>query len=142
MSSSTHYRSAPPEAQGLYRPEYEHDACGVGFICNIKGIKSHKVVMDALQILLNLTHRGACGCDPETGDGAGIVVQMPDKFLRKKCGELGIKLPPAGDYACGLVFLPPNAAERKACEDLFEKVISNEGQKFLGWRDLKCDSKV
>lgn len=142
MSSSAHYRSAPPEAQGLYRPEYEHDACGVGFICNIKGIKSHKVVTDALQILLNLTHRGACGCDPETGDGAGIVVQMPDQFLRKKCNELGIQLPPVGDYGCGLVFLPPDAAERKRCEQEFEKLIAAEGSLFLGWRDLNCDSKV
>ena len=142
MSSSSHYRNAPPEAQGLYRPEYEHDACGVGFICNIKGIKSHKVVTDALQILENLTHRGACGCDPETGDGAGMVVQMPDKFLRKKCGELGIQLPPVGDYGCGLVFLPTNPIERQECEQIFEKIIAAEGQKFLGWRDLKCDSSA
>jgi glutamate synthase domain-containing protein 2/glutamate synthase domain-containing protein 1/glutamate synthase domain-containing protein 3 len=142
MSINGHYRSEPPVAQGLYRPEHEHDACGVGFICNIKGKKSHKVVLDALQILLNLTHRGACGCDPETGDGAGIVIQMPDKFLRKKSQELGIKLPAAGDYACGLVFLPTDAAQRAECEKIFEKVIVDEGQQFLGWRDLKCDSMV
>ncbi|MDB5335114.1 MAG: glutamate synthase large subunit [Planctomycetaceae bacterium] len=142
MPSSSHYRSEPPKAQGLYRPDYEHDACGVGFICHIKGVKSHKVVTDALQILMNLTHRGACGCDPETGDGAGMVVQMPDKFLRKKCGELGIQLPSVGDYACGLVFLPTDPAERKVCEDIFEKIIVAEGQNFLGWRDLKCDSSA
>ncbi|MDB5391898.1 MAG: gltB, partial [Planctomycetaceae bacterium] len=142
MSINGHYRSEPPAAQGLYRPEYEHDACGLGFICHIKGVKSHKVVTDALQILVNLTHRGACGCDAETGDGAGIVVQMPDKFLQKKCQELGIKLPAVGDYACGLVFLPTDAAQRAECEKIFEQIVVGEGQKFLGWRDLKRDSSV
>jgi glutamate synthase domain-containing protein 2/glutamate synthase domain-containing protein 1/glutamate synthase domain-containing protein 3 len=142
MSINGHYRSEPPVAQGLYRPEYEHDACGLGFICHIKGVKSHKVVSDALQILVNLTHRGACGCDSETGDGAGIVIQMPDKFLRKKTQELGIKLPPVGNYACGLVFLPTDAEQRAECVKSFEKIVLDEGQTLLGWRDLECDSSV
>ena len=90
-----------PGPQGLYLPQYEHDACGVGAICHLKGEKSHYIIEKALEILVNLTHRGACGCDPLTGDGAGILLQMPDKFLRKKAAEQGIDLPPDGQYAAG-----------------------------------------
>src|SRR5690349_23789651 len=132
--SDTIVTSGLPAAQGLYDPRNEHDACGIGFVASVKGQKSHDIIVKGIQVLLNLTHRGACGCDPETGDGAGIVVQMPDKFLRKKCGELGIQLPPAGDYGCGLVFLPPDPVQRKECEQTFERIIASEGQKFLGWR--------
>ena len=142
MRTDRHYRNEPPAAQGLYDPRNEHDACGLGFICNIKGIPSHRVVADALQILRNLTHRGACGCDPETGDGAGIVVQMPDSFLRQKTQALGFKLPPMGEYGCGLVFLPTDPGQRQVCKDQFERVIAEEGQVFLGWRDLDTNSQA
>src|SRR6188768_3528548 len=93
----------PPAASGLYDPSYEHDACGVGFVVDIKGRKSHAIVRQALQVLKNLAHRGACGCEVNTGDGAGILVQMPDAFLRKVAG---VSLPPSGQYGCGLVFFP------------------------------------
>src|SRR5260370_7899395 len=95
-----------PPAQGLYDPQHEHDACGVGFVVDIKGRKSHTIVRRALEVLINLLHRGACGCEPNTGDGAGILLQMPDRFLRRECARLGIPLPPATEYGCGLLFLP------------------------------------
>src|SRR5215813_10712794 len=95
----------PPDAVGLYDPRHEHDACGVGFVVDIKGRKSHAIVSQALQVLKNLAHRGACGCEVNTGDGAGILMQMPDRFLRTECQTLGITLPPAGQYGAGLVFL-------------------------------------
>src|SRR3989441_11179837 len=96
----------PPPAQGLYDPRHEHDACGVGFVVHIRGEKSHAIVAKALTVLKNLLHRGACGCEPNTGDGAGILLQMPDKFLRRECARRGFTLPAAGEYGCGLVFLP------------------------------------
>ena len=94
-----------PEKQGLYDPRNEHDSCGVGFVANIKGQKSHDIIVKGIQVLINLTHRGACGCDPETGDGAGILTQIPDEFFRGVCD---FELPPLGQYAAGLVFLPDN----------------------------------
>ena len=97
----------PPPKQGLYDPWFEHDACGVGFVVNIKGRKSHQIVKDAVRVLLNLNHRGACGCEPNTGDGAGILLQMPHGFLQEVCKPARIALPGAGEYGCGLVFLPP-----------------------------------
>jgi len=143
MSSGSHYRTSPPEAQGLYHPNQEHDSCGVGFIVNIKGEKSHQLVLDSLQILFRLTHRGACGCEENTGDGSGIVVQVPHKFLLKKCRELGIKLPEkAGEYGAGLVFMPQDLNERKQVKELFEKVVVEEGLTFLGWRELKRDNSA
>jgi glutamate synthase (ferredoxin) len=141
MEARTHYRSEPPEAQGLYDPRNEHDACGVGFIVNIRGEKSHQLVLDAQQILVNLQHRGACGCEDNTGDGAGIMLQVPHKFLLKKCAALGITLPgEPGAYGTGLVFLPSDPAQRKLCEEAFERVTAEEGQKFLGWRDVPRDN--
>ena len=95
-----------PAKQGLYDPRYEHDACGVGFVVDLKGRKSHSIVAQGLQVLLNLAHRGACGCEPNTGDGAGILMQMPDKFMRKAAAASGIDLPSPGEYAVGMVFLP------------------------------------
>src|ERR1700675_410875 len=95
-----------PGPQGLYDPQYEHDSCGVGFVVDLKNRKSHDIVQKALQILINLEHRGACGCETNTGDGAGILVQIPDRFLRKTTTALGITLPPAGRYGAGCVFLP------------------------------------
>ena len=129
-----------PEKQGLYYPEFEHDSCGVGFIAHIKGQKTHEIVQNGIQILKNLTHRGACGCDSETGDGAGILIQMPDVFLRKECDKLGIELPALGNYAAGIVFLPPNSEECNVIEGWFEHIIREEGQEFLGWRDVPHNS--
>jgi len=122
--------------QGLYDPRFEHDACGVGFVANIKGAQSHDIVQKGLQVLQNLTHRGACGCDPLTGDGAGILLQVPHAFLKKECQALRIQLPDAGGYGVGMVFLPRDVAERNVCENIFEKVIREEGQRLLGWRSV------
>ncbi len=99
-------RTEKPRAVGLYDPSFEHDACGVGFVVDIKGQKSRKIVSQSIQVLKNLAHRGACGCEVNTGDGAGILIQMPDKFLKKACSPIGIDLPPNGRYGAGLVFLP------------------------------------
>ena len=140
-NSQSHYRNTPPQAEGLYDPRNEHDACGVGFIVNIEGKKSHKVVKDAIQILVNLQHRGACGCEDNTGDGAGLLMQMPRKFLSRVATELGIKLPAAeADWGVGMVFLPSNAAERQKCEKWFEETVADEGQIVLGWRDVPVDN--
>src|SRR5260370_28564244 len=137
MAMGTQYRSEPPRAQGLYDPRNEHDACGVGFIVNIAGEKSHKLVLDAVQILVNLQHRGACGCEDNTGDGAGILMQVPHKFLTKAAAEIGISLPPgAGGWGRGMIFLPRDPAERRFCEEAFERLTSEDGQKFLRWVDL------
>lgn len=125
-----------PPKQGLYDPAFEHDSCGVGFIVNIKGKQSHDIVRNGIKILEHLTHRGACGCDPETGDGAGILIQMPDAFLRKECSKNNISLPSFGDYGAGLVFMPPSLADRNTIEQWTEHIIREEGQKFLGWRDV------
>jgi glutamate synthase (NADPH/NADH) large chain len=119
---------------GLYDPQFEHDACGVGFVANIKGVKSHTIVEQGLQINENLKHRGACGCEKNTGDGAGILLQIPDKFLRKVCAEKNIELPPENQYGVGMVFLPPDISQRRAIEDICRLMIQAEGQKFLGFR--------
>ena len=132
----------PPPAQGLYDPRHEHDACGVGFVVNIKGVRSHSIVRQALQVLINLLHRGACGCEVNTGDGAGILVQMPDRFLRKHAGALGVDLPAPGEYGAGLVFLPRDPGQREAVERLFEQTVTAEGQRVLGWRDVPTDDRL
>ena len=129
-----------PQAQGLYNPENEHDACGVGFVANIKGKKSHAIVDQGLQILKNLVHRGAVGFDPKLGDGAGILIQMPDKFLREEMAKQGVTLPPAGQYGVGMIFLPQEPASRFACEYEIERAIKDEGQVLLGWRDVPVDN--
>ncbi|MGH7174633.1 MAG: glutamate synthase subunit alpha, partial [Gemmataceae bacterium] len=129
----------PPNKQGLYDPRYEHDACGVGFVVNLKNRQSHDIVRDALRILNNLEHRGACGCEKNTGDGAGILVQMPHAFLRQECGKLGIDLPAPGQYGAGLVFLPADERGRQICERAFERVVREEGQTVLGWRTVPVD---
>ncbi len=130
--------SLPPK-QGLYDPRHEHDSCGIGFVANIKGRKSHEIVRQGLQILVNLDHRGAVGADPLTGDGAGILIQMPDALLRADCGEKGIKLPAFGEYAVGMIFLPRPAAARDAAVQLIERLIKAEGQTVLGWREVPID---
>jgi len=131
--------SIPSGSRGLYDPRYEHDACGVGLLCNLKGEKSHRVVENGLQVLVNLTHRGACGCDESTGDGAGILMQIPHRFLRKAGANAGIRVPDEREYGCGLVFLPPDQDQRSRCMDIFEGVIRKENQEFLGWRDLPVE---
>jgi glutamate synthase (NADPH) large chain len=132
--------SYPPPAQGLYDPIHEHDACGLGFIAHIKGRKTHEVIVQGLQILENLTHRGATGADPLQGDGAGILIQLPDAFLRRACGKLGLTLPAIGQYGVGMVFLPQEPASRMACEQEIERAISDEGQVLLGWRDVPTNN--
>jgi glutamate synthase (ferredoxin) len=127
------------EARGLYDPRHEHDACGVGFVVNIKGQKSHAVVGQGLQTLINLLHRGACGCEVNTGDGAGILIQMPDRFLRRECRHLGIPLPAAGEYGAGLVFLPRDPVEREKFRALVQGLVAEEGQHLLGWREVPTD---
>ncbi len=129
---------ALPTRQGLYDPNNEHDACGVGFIADIKGQKSHKIVKQGLEILKNLTHRGAVGADPLAGDGAGLLMQIPDDFLR---AETGFDLPSVGDYGVGMVFLPQSDSARKQCEDKVAYYIAAEGQKFLGWRDVPVNNE-
>ncbi|MBS1105185.1 MAG: gltB [Deltaproteobacteria bacterium] len=125
-----------PEAQGLYDPSHEHDACGVGFVAQIDGTQSHALVHQGIQVLERMEHRGACGCDPETGDGAGILIQLPDRFLRREAEQLGIELPPLGAYASGMVFLSQDAAAAAWQQQSFERVVGEMGQRFLGWRDV------
>jgi len=124
-----------PKTQGLYSPRYEHDACGLGFVANIEGHKSHDIVLKGIQILINLTHRGACGCDPETGDGAGILIQIPHTFFERECASLGFTLPSPGEYGVGMVFLPVDPQERMLCEGILEKAARAQGLTVLGWRD-------
>src|SRR6204780_100971 len=124
-----------PKAQGMYRPENEHDACGLGFVANIEGQKSHDIVLKGIQILVNLTHRGACGCDPETGDGAGILIQIPHKFFERECASLGFTLPAPGEYGVGMGFLPVDPQERLEAEGILERIVREEGLTVLGWRD-------
>ena len=132
-------RGLPP-AQGLYDPAFEHDACGVGFICHIKGKASNKIVTDALQMLENMEHRGGCGCESNSGDGAGILTKIPHEFFVRKCKELGITLPKPGEYALGMIFLPKDPAARQECEQNLEKIARDFGMKVLGWRDVPVES--
>ncbi|MCX8048716.1 MAG: glutamate synthase large subunit [Methylohalobius sp.] len=130
-----------PRKQGLYDPKHEHDACGVGFVADIQGRKSHTIIEHGLEIVTNLTHRGAVGADPLAGDGAGILIQIPDRFLREECAKQGIALPPAGHYGVGMVFLPQRLEHRIQCEQILEKFITAEGQTVLGWRDVPTDNR-
>ena len=142
-TKKTNDRQAPitaPPKQGLYDPQFEHDSCGVGFLVNIKGKKSHGIVISALQILLNLDHRGAVGCEPNTGDGAGILIQTPHDFFRKVSDKLGFKLPAPGQYGVGMLFMPKDKAGREAVKKEFAKIVSGEGQTLLGWRDIPTDN--
>ncbi|MDO9101148.1 MAG: glutamate synthase-related protein [Candidatus Nitrotoga sp.] len=132
--------SSLPVQQGLYDPRHEHDACGVGFVAHIKGKQSHDMICQGLQILTNLTHRGAVGADPLAGDGAGILIQIPDAFLRNSCAAQGMSLPTAGKYGVGMLFLPRDAAARAACEQVIADKIAAEGQILLGWRDVPVDN--
>jgi glutamate synthase (ferredoxin) len=131
--------SAPPK-QGLYDPQFEHDACGLGFVVNMKGKPSHQMVSDALKILVNLDHRGACGCEANTGDGAGILIQVPHDFFVTEAARLGFKLPAVGHYGVGQMFLPKNPAERAAIKTEFAKIVAAEGQTLLGWREVPVNN--
>src|SRR5689334_8478614 len=133
MQKST-IQTGPPPKQGLYDPAFEHDSCGVGFLVNIKGKKSNWVVRQALQILINLNHRGACGCENNTGDGAGILIQTPHAFLAEVTKGSRVTLPSAGEYGVGMMYMPPDAAQRAECEKIFADITAQEGQQILGWR--------
>jgi glutamate synthase (ferredoxin) len=129
-----------PEKQGLYDPQFEHDACGVGFVCQMKGKRSHEIVEQALTILVNLDHRGACGCEANTGDGAGILLQVPHGFLKKVAAAQNVTLPEPGQYGVAMAFSSPDPEVRNASAARFEKIVAEEGQTVLGWRDLPTDN--
>ena len=130
-----------PAQQGLYDPRFEHDACGTGFVAHIKGRRSHQIVDDALTVLENMSHRGAKGAEPNTGDGAGVLTQLPHTFFTAEATRLGFTLPPAGDYGVGMLFLPRDSARRAACEAEFAALVATEGQILLGWRDVPTDNR-
>jgi len=129
-----------PKKQGLYNPQFEHDACGVGFVANINGQKSHEIVRQALTILTNLDHRGAVGSEHNTGDGAGILMQLPDAFLRKCCSKAGFELPAPGKYGVAMIFTSPHAAENKSATHVLERIIKEEQTKIIGWREVPTDN--
>ncbi len=129
-------RAGLPPKQGLYDPQFEHESCGVGFVVNVKGKRSHQIVRQALTVLRNLRHRGACGCEANTGDGAGLLLQMPHAFLQEACAESHLALPSAGEYAAGNLFLPTDPAEARRCQKIFEQIVKDEGQHLLGWRTV------
>ncbi|MFH1876114.1 MAG: glutamate synthase large subunit [Candidatus Omnitrophota bacterium] len=129
-----------PKPQGLYNPEYEHDSCGVGFLCNIKGKKTNYVVRQALEVLRRLSHRGATGADPKTGDGAGVLMQMPHEFFKNVCEGARIDLPDFGLYGTGLIFLPTESGERELCKKIFARIVKEEAQELLGWRSVPVDN--
>ncbi|TAL90323.1 MAG: hypothetical protein EPN69_12675, partial [Rhodanobacter sp.] len=131
-----------PRAQGLYDPRHEHDACGVGFVAHVKGRKSHQIIEQGLLILCNLNHRGAVGADPLMGDGAGILIQIPDLLYREEMALKGVQLPPPGEYGVGMIFLPKEHASRRACEQELERTVRAEGQLVLGWRDVRVDDEM
>lgn len=132
-----------PEPQGLYDPQFEHDSCGVGFVCNIKGQRSNAILRQGIRLLRRLTHRGAVGSDPKTGDGAGILIQIPHEFFKQVAADNDIDLPNLGSYGTGLIFLPQDGKERKFCKKIFEKSIAKNGQILLGWRNVPIDdSKI
>ena len=141
-NDTSHSCVTPPSTVGLYDPRFEHDACGVGFVVHIKGQRSHAVIEQGLELLVNLAHRGACGCEVNTGDGAGILMQLPDRFFRKVTEPLGISLPPEGQYGAGQVFLPRNPHERQRVRELLEQIVREEGQDVLGWRPVPSDDSL
>jgi len=141
MSDDCTFRGLP-KAQGLYDPRNEHDACGIGFVANISGEKSHDIILKGIEILINLTHRGACGCDPQTGDGAGVLIQIPHAFFEGECSRLGFPLPSPGEYGVGMVFLPVEPHERLQCEAIVEEIVRDEGLTVLGWRDTPVNANT
>jgi glutamate synthase (NADPH/NADH) large chain len=131
-----------PVAQGMYDPRHEHDACGIGFVANINGERSHEIILKGIEVLVNLAHRGASGCDPETGDGAGILIQIPHQFFARECRNLGFELPGAGEYGVGMIFFPVEKQERLLCEGVIERIVREEGLSVLGWRDTEVDGSA
>jgi glutamate synthase (NADPH) large chain len=131
-----------PPRRGLYDPQFEHDACGVGFVAQTNGQASHDIVQKGIDILLNLVHRGACGCDPLTGDGAGILIQLSDPFFRRECEASDVELPEAGKYAVGCVFLPRDKHDRRRCMHILEDKIFGTGQRLIGWRDVRVNESA
>src|ERR1039458_10219665 len=131
-----------PAPQGLYDPRNEHDACGIGFVASISGHKSHDIIAKGIQVLINLTHRGACGCDPETGDGAGILIQIPHTFFERECARLGFTLPAPGEYGVGMVFLPVDPTEKLLCKGIVEKCAREQKLTVLGWRDTPINGDM
>ena len=130
------YFAERPHSQGLYDASKEHDSCGIGFVANIKGNKNHSIILDGLKILNNLTHRGAVGADPTLGDGAGLLLQIPDLFLREECKKNQVILPKAGSYAVAQVFFPNDKALLKYCENLFETILEENDAKVIAWRTV------
>ncbi|HEX3377240.1 MAG TPA: glutamate synthase central domain-containing protein, partial [Candidatus Acidoferrales bacterium] len=126
----------------MYNPQHEHDACGIGFVASIEGRKSHDIVMKGVQILINLAHRGACGCDPQTGDGAGILIQIPHAFFEREAVNMGFTVPAPGEYGVGMVFLPVDTHDRLICEGIIEKITREEGLTVLGWRDTPINGNT
>src|ERR1700754_3139221 len=142
LSSPSNAEIAVAGGTGMYQRSSEHDACGVGFVAHIKGQKAHSIVMQGLKILENLDHRGAVGADPLMGDGAGILIQIPDEYYRAEMARQGVTLPPPGEYGVGMIFLPKEHASRLACEQELERAVKAEGQAFLGWRDVPVDREM
>ena len=139
--SSAARRVLRPEPYGLYHPAYEHESCGVGFVAQIKGVRSHQIVVDADEVLRNMTHRGACGCEPNTGDGAGMLTALPHQFLHKVAhDDLKADLPEPGRFSAGLVFLPQDARQRARCKETVERIIAAQGQRLVGWRRVPTDA--
>jgi glutamate synthase (NADPH/NADH) large chain len=126
--------------EGLYHPGLDHDSCGIGFVADIKGRKSRKIIDQGLIALTNLTHRGAVGADPLAGDGAGMLLQIPDRLFRSEMAEHDVELPPPGEYGVGMLFLPQDPVDRVVCENLLRELVIREGQVVLGWRDVPVDS--
>ena len=141
-SPADHHELSSSQAHGLYDPRHERDACGVGFVAHIKGQRSHAILQQGLKILENLDHRGAVGADKLMGDGAGIMIQMPDEFYRAEMAAQGIALPPPGEFGVGMIFLPKEHASRLACEQELARAVKAEGQVLLGWRDVPVDTEM
>jgi glutamate synthase (NADPH) large chain len=139
---TSEFRQRIPDPQGLYHPQHEHDNCGMGLVASIRGEKSHEIIRKGLEVLINLTHRGAAGCDPETGDGAGILIQIPHAFFSQECGKLGMKLGDSGTYGVAMVFLPVDRHSRLQCEGVMERMAQAEGLTVLGWRDTPVDGNA
>ena len=131
-----------PPKQGLYDPCFEHDACGIGFVADIQGRASHKIIDQGVQVLVNLEHRGACGCDPDTGDGAGLLIQIPHEFFKKQTAALGFELPEAGVYGVGMLFLSKDREDRLHARRMVQQIVQEEGQRILGWREAPVDSSA
>jgi glutamate synthase (NADPH/NADH) large chain len=139
MSEAQFSLNGLPAKEGLYDPAFEHDACGIGFVANVNGRRGHDIIEKGIQVLLNLEHRGACGCDPDTGDGAGLTIQIPHEFYERECRLLGYTLPEPGHYGVGMLFLPVEHTQRLLCEGIIEGIVREEGQRVLGWRDVPVD---